>query len=549
MLPRAGRAVALIGVTLNPRAAPSFADSSSSAKQAEVVLTIVFVAIAVASQAWQPFRLGFYHDDWGLFVQPRLHAQDIHFFGTWQLDRPGFTILNKLLLDWWDGGTATLHLVKIAFDLLAAAGIGWTILVYQKAFGSRSVALAAAGAAFWLAAPWSLGYSLWPTAAFTNPSIFFFCLSAVALARWVDRNEVIMLAAATAAFGAAVFYYQSPFFAVFPFALVLGMREWWSGRPLRPTIVACAALGVVQLGSVALSLRYSPKTASPNIVAAFAGNLKGVLRLGVDHFGKAGNALLIAVIVGAAAVAVAMLWRRGPASRMRAIASLLLMTSGVALTSALYASADYGFVSVGLFSRTTQMLDFWLAIGGAILLAPPLGEAAAGKLRYGGLAVWLIVVGACALAYWPAAKPWVESWELQRAILDKSGPLAAQLRDDDIVLADVPLAIDGVVVFGAPWDITGGVLVHNADRRPDLAHEFPTVQIVPPLNQPMSWTPGEFTINPSFKLPGKRLLLWRWQEGIVATVDHAVASRAELIALLEAAAPRPQSPPSPDQGR
>jgi hypothetical protein len=515
----------------------------------ELALAIAFIAIAIASQAWQPFRLGFYHDDWGLFVQPRLHAQDIHFFGTWQLDRPGFTILNKLLLDYWDGGTASLHLVKVALDLLAAAGIGWVILVYQKAFGARSIALAAAGAAFWLAAPWSLGYSLWPTAAFTNPSVLFLCLSAVALARWVERTEIAMLAATTAAFAAAVLYYQSPFFAVFPFVLVLGMREWWNGRPLRPALIACALLAAVQLGSVALSLRYSPKTASPHILASFGNNLIGLLRLGNDHFGKSGNVVLIAVVVVAAGAAIALLWRRGQAARMRALAGLILLSTGIGLTTALYASADYGFVPVGLFSRSTQMLDFWLAVGGAILFAPQLGAAAADKVRYLGLAVFVIIVGACAFAYWPAARPWVESWQLQREILDKSAPLADQLRDGDVVLADVPLDIDRVVVFGAPWDITGGVLVHNAGRRPDLANTFPTVQIVPPLNQPMSWTPGEFTINPSFKLPGKRLLLWRWRGGVVTTVDHAVASRAELIALLEAAGTRPAATTPPDQGR
>jgi hypothetical protein len=277
-------------------------------------------------------------------------------------------------------------------------------------------------------------------------------------------------------------------------------------------------------------------------------NLKGLTRLGVDHFGTTGNALLMVTLAVVAIVAAVVLWRRGGISRMRVTASLILLSTGVVLTSALYASADYGFVSVGLFSRTTQMVDFWVAVGGAILLASPLGASAADRFRYIGLTLSVIVVGACTVAYWPAAKPWVQSWELQRAILDKSGPLADQLRDGDVVLADVPLDIDRVVVFGAPWDITGGVLVHNADRRPDLAHAFPTVQIVPPVNQPMSWTPGEFTINPTFKLPGKRLLLWRWQEGIITTVDHPVANRAELIALLEAAAKLPRPPTPTDQG-
>lgn len=507
------------------------ADSQVPIRRIEAVLSILFITIAIACQAWQPFRLGFYHDDWGFFVQPRLHAQDIHWLGTWHSDRPGYSIFIKLMLELWDGRTASFHLIKIALDLVTAAAIAWTSLVYQKAFGARSLALATAGAAFWLVAPWSLGYSLWPTAAFNNFSVLFLCLSAISLARWIERNDVISLALSAAAFGASVLFYQSAWLGIFPFALALALREWRAARPLQPTLVAFAALATVQLGSVALSWRYSPKTPNPHIFAAFRDNLIGVTRLGIEHFGKAGNYSLAAATAIAAIAAIILLWRRDGSSRIRAITSLILLLTGIVTTSALYASADYGFVTVGVFSRTTQMVDFWLAVSGAILLASPLGEAAAGRFRCIGYATWLIVVGACTLTYWPAAKPWIRSWELQGSILKRSAPLADVLRDDDVVLSDVPLDIDGVTVFGAPWDITAAVLVRNAERRPDLAYRFPSVQIIPPYAFEMSWIPGTFTITPGWTLPGKRLLLWHWQCGAIATVDHPVADRAELFAL------------------
>jgi len=517
------------------------ARSAPWAGRNELALAVLFVVIAIASQAWHPFLLGFYHDDWGLFVQPRLHAQDFHFFGTWHLDRPGYAVFSKLLLDNWDGGTVTFHLIKITCDLLAAAGIGWTILVYQKAFDARSVALAASGVAFWLVAPWSLGYSLWGTSGFTNISVLFLCLSAISLARWIEQTSRIMLAAAAVTFGVSVFFYQSTWLAIFPFVLVLAVRELWRKRSLGPIVIAGLALAAVQLGSIALSWWYSPKHSNPQMLWLFRENLKSLKRLGLEHFGKTGNSWLMGVLLVATLTAIVILWRRGGAARIRAIASVILLSAGIVITSALYASAGYDFPTSGLFSRTTQMVDFWVAVGGSILFAPSLGEGAA-RFRYLGLALSLFVVGACALAYWPAAKPWVRSWELQQAILAKSGPIADALQDGDVVLTDVPLDTDRIVVFGAPWDITGAVLVHNADRRPDLARKFPTVQIVPPLNLPMSWAPGEFTIMPGWTLPGTRLLLWRWQDGTIATVDHPAANRAELMALLATARSQPRTP-------
>jgi hypothetical protein len=145
-----------------------------------------------------------------------------------------------------------------------------------------------------------------------------------------------------------------------------------------------------------------------------------------------------------------------------------------------------------------------------------------------------MLVGACALAYWPAARPWVRSWELQQVVLDKSSPIAEVLRDGDVVVADVPMEIDHVVVFGASWDITSAVLVHNADRRPDLAYRALNLQIIPPYEFNMSWNPPIFTIMPGWTVVGKRLLLWHWQSGMITTVDHPVANRNELFALFDA---------------
>jgi hypothetical protein len=522
---------------LTPRAASmtTLPDSNPQrvVRRAEAVLTILFVSIAVASQIWQPFFLGFYHDDWYVFVQPRLHAQDFHFLGSWDQDRPGNAIFNKLIIELWDGNPTTLHLVKIAINLLAAAAIGWTVVVYQKALGASSIALAAAAAALWLAAPWGLGYSLWPTGAFFNIAVLFLCVSAICLARWIDRRRGLSLVITTVAFGASVLFYQSTWLAIFPFLLMLGLREFRRGRALWPAAVALACLAPVQAAAALLSFFWSVKTPNPHLLKLFVLNLWQTTRLGLDQFGPLGNYLMVAAAVVAIAAAAVVLWSRGGESRTRMICGMLLVVSGIVATSAVYASAHYGFDSVGVMSRTTQMVDFWLAVGGAILFAPAPSDHLRDKIRLIGLCLFLPVIGAFAASYWPAARPWVRSWQMQQAVLDKSEPLAVRLRDGDVVWSDVPTKVDGVQVFAAPWDITPAVLVRNADKIPLLAHRFQSIQIIPPTFLEMSWTPGTFTLGPDTVFTAKRLLVWHWRTGVVSTVDHPIANRAEMYRLLD----------------
>lgn len=501
----------------------------SSQVRIETILCIAFATVAIATQVWQPFVLGFYHDDWALFVQPRLHPADTWFFGPSNPDRPGFALLTKAIVTLWNGEPATLHLMKIAITSSACAAIALTALTYQRAFGVTSPALAISGAAFWLVAPWSLGYSLWPTAAFANMAVLLLGVSTIALERWIATRAFAALILSVLTYAASLSFYQSTWLAIFPFLAILGLRDVWQRRPSRPAIIAFVLLGAVQIAAAAQSFLSSPKAPNPQVVHLFLENLKRVSKLGVSAFGSTGNNLMLAAVGCALLVVCLRAWSRGPQSRIRLIGGVLLFLSGIGATSAVYAAANYGFDTVGVFSRTTQMVNVWIAIAGALLFAPPPGDES--RVRYIGPALSLAIVVACCAAYWPAARPWLRSWEMQRAILDKTGPLAAQVRDGDVVLTNVPVQVDGVTVFGAPWDITAAFLVKNATTLPQLAYRTPSIQIVPfgPLD--MSWTPGKFTVMPGWTIDAKRLLVWNWRTGAISTVDHPVATQDELGAL------------------
>src|SRR5262249_13007445 len=159
----------------------------------------------------------------------------------------------------WNGEPATFHLLKIALILSTCAAIAWVTLTYQRALGAFSPALAAFGAAFWVVAPWSLGYSLWATAAFANHSVLLLCLAAIALLRLRDTRAILPLAGCLLAYAAALFTFQSTWFAIFPFLMVLALREIWHRRPLLPAIGAGAALVLVQAAAMLHSWMLSPK--------------------------------------------------------------------------------------------------------------------------------------------------------------------------------------------------------------------------------------------------------------------------------------------------
>jgi hypothetical protein len=471
-------------------------------------MVAVLVLLGIGSEVWQPFSLGFIHDDWYLFV--RLH--DLKSYSNLHVDRPGYYLLSLIILYIWDGSPAAFQWIKVVINLATAASIFWLTLSMQRLFRASSPVLATGAATLWLIAPWGLGYTVWPTAAFTNVALLCFCISMVQFLRFVERGSWDGFALAILLWTISVETYQATWFAFVPVTFAVLLAVYDQAQLRNRALLLASVLLAVQIGSLVHTALTTPKVRNPDAITIFKGNLLNLWRIPVSFFGKWICWLVLALVAGLAIVARLEGGERYLNLR-RIVAGTMMAILGACGSAALYASAGYSFNGAGEMSKTCVMFTFWITTGFSVAVA---ADAAETRKALIGMAASLVVIAVALLDYPAMARPWVASWKLQREVLEtiKGQSFPLKLEPGDVVLSDVPLDVSGVPVFGAPWTITPAAIQAWADVIPDLAGKglWP-VTIVPPYDFKMSWEQGALTIGSGWTMPAKRLWVWRWRSG------------------------------------
>jgi len=498
-----------LGVEGNESAkSPSLHSLVKSLPHPPIWIAALLVLLGVGSEVWQPFALGFVHDDWYLFVRPHLLGDHSNYY----VDRPGYFLLSQIILRIWDGSPAEFQWIKVVINLATAASIFWLTLSIQRLFRASSPVLAIGAATLWLIAPWGLGYTVWPTSAFTNVALLTFCVSMVQFLQWVERGSWSGLVLASLLWLISVETYQATWFAFVPVTFAVLLATYDQERARNRTLILGSVLLAIQFGGLVHTALTTPKSRNPEAIAMFAANLGNIKHIYMRYLGLWICRLILAVVAGSAMIALLDDQDRYLNLR-RVVAGLTMAILGSCGSAALYAAAGYGFTDIGEMSKTCVMFTFWIALGFSVALA---ADAAETRKTLIGIATAVAVILVSFLSYSGAARPWIASWKLQREILEtiKQQSFPQRLEPGDAVLSDVPLDVSGIPVFGAPWTITPAALMAWTDIVPDLARQpgLP-VMIVPPYDSKMTWEAGTLTIGPGFTLPAKRLWLWRWKSG------------------------------------
>jgi len=494
----------------------------------KIIVAVAAALLAIGSQLWHPFYLGFYHDDWSLFVLPHALLQEgqniIDFFTSAHRDRPGFAIFSFITVNLWNGETWSFHVIKSVINLATACSIVLVITAYQDLLGRRSLPLAILAGSYWLVVPWSLGYTLWPTAAFLNISLLFVCISAFFLKKWWERNVPVTLILSAAFFAGSVFFYQSSWGSIFLFVLLIGMVELFEGRSLKRLWIPVFLFFSVQLGAMLHSIFTSPKTLDPNIISCAVANLKTIFEFGKEQFGARVYYSLWVIVSVILISALIEPYLRASHNRLRIFAAASIYILGICLSALLYATAGYLIKVWGVESRTTQFPTFWTAMSMAIFFSPSQIPGRSWDIL--GVALFSVVLSLSAAVYWNAAEPWAQSRRMQQDVLSRVGVLSNRLMSGDVVVSDVPLSAglerrESVPVFGASWDITAAVKVSLGD--------FAGYQIIPPYPWQMSWAPGTFTVSQGWVAPAHRLLVWKWKSGTLHEVHKPAPDTRHLF--------------------
>ncbi len=478
----------------------------------------------------RPFQLGFYADDWWYLIEPQ-HAtapfslDRLHYFigfGTTYASRPLQGLTAFLATSIAGVSPAGMQFISTLLVLAAALSLrSWLnrmlgiFPTYRNVTGDIAVV-------FWLAMPWTLGETAWPTVIHNfGAQILFTELARRLLAR--ERLTIGVAALVTAGIVGSSLFYEAFYFAILPVVVFY----WIVGRgPAKTRRSLAGLLGICCLAQaipIAFN-RYSAYMGTPatkrfnhDWLRWTAGNLLAFPNALLNSFPEyRWLGLFLALLVVICAL---WLWnasRHLESVRLFRCYLIGLMAVSVAIvliSTTIYSAASYGIASVGLGSRTfyAASLAFSIAFF-ALVCSVFLQGSRAAKLSLTSAAGGLILV--LALAQHHRVAEWAHAWReevriLQNAPVDDIKSLPAQAA----IFYVGPSDYHGVAIFGVEWDMTAAV----ASRSPLNQNRLPYQDFhsIYPATNRFHWTWDGTTLSKmrSGKLvqtfPVRQLYLWR----------------------------------------
>jgi hypothetical protein len=427
--------------------------------------------------AWRPLKLGFYSDDWLVFLHPQYGSfqswSDLH---AMYQNRPVAGLVAWLAQLAIGGDPARAQAVSTVLVIAAAIPLGWLTYILAGSLSERHEARlwgAGLAAAAYLAFPWTLGFSAWATAAAAAaPATFLFCLAACLLVG-PNGQRLSTQVSASLLMGASFLTYES-FYGQFILVLALAaaMRpvraaHWMMLRPafmLAMVNVACFLYNRLAEGNRKTFSEYWYQTFLNGYYYYFWPNL-------LRSFRETAPIVVICLIM-ALSFGIFLLARSiGP---RRTVLALLAILVGIWAAGLFYAIAGYGLTTVGTFARVTVVLSCY----GALLLGL-LGAAAAARLdceRW--LARSQIIASVVLLAALGGASAyrladWARSWDVQQEVLRQLPDVTKSLVNPDIAFLYVgPFGPTDVPIATAPWEIPGTIAYAMFKESPAAARRL-----------------------------------------------------------------------------
>lgn len=442
---------------------PFFRDSWLNEKTA----LRIWAAIVAACVVWQPLLLGFYYDDWDLWVNGSTKGSP---FSLARLVYMNFT--NPVRVGCLPGrflGSSLFGAHPFLWQaalLLVNCGIAVSIVALGRALTQgqtrASRTITAAAGLCWLLVPWNAGARYWP-ALLPNVSMLavlgFLC---VLLIRGWETNRSRAIVAGALYLWACVSY--EAFYLQWLTIILIGLVLWMAKRvPLKPVLVSgislMAAQGIAGAWNLYTKSRgyWTAMGVLPDWRQIAGRNLLNVVPAALGSVAEiSGEFVICGVIVVVIALAVYVRAVSRASERLAACTSSLLVgipVAGGLLSIVVFSLAGRTVAGTGVDSRSLMVFNFWAVIAGAVLTIFTI-ERLRGLVK-AIFALALVGFGLClAAGQILRASDWVTAWDKQKKILTEApvSDLKRTAQDARIVLVN-PREVNGAPVFAAGWDI------------------------------------------------------------------------------------------------
>lgn len=413
--------------------------------------------------ASRPLFLGLYHDDWVLtFDSPSWSNTNATF---WLFANRPILGFYHIATSWLaQGHVALLHLFA-ALTVLATALTLRRFLIASISYAFRQQGLVACSLAtcLWLMMPWTLGSTAW---IITNPtllSVLGFSLAGLTLLNhWNHQDRLLPwlpVSLLISALSYEMFIAQLPL--LFGLYYLNGDRKPRVLPPhlVRIVLITVASLSVAFLSRVSLErigklldMKAPMKSFNPEWLPLFLRNLRPDWLLQAFPGQESTITPTIVLIVGLVILVLIRSMDRDGRRLKRLLLSALIALTGYGLSCLVPALAGYALSGVGLDSRVTIGVSFWLAFFCAFLLSE-----AADRGDWMAKLSWIVALAlACSFTVAMVAQlsDWRVVWDSERALLRKLDISSlATLPEDALVALNRPISRNGVYGFRSSWDL------------------------------------------------------------------------------------------------
>lgn len=503
--------------------------SSLFARSNDIIERFPFVLVVAWAILYlpRPFQLGFYGDDWWYLIEP-LHATTpfsfdrLHYFAASYGARPLQGLMAFIVMSIAGVSPAAVQFISTLLVLAAALSLrSWLNRIMSIFLGYHNVAGDFA-VVFWLAMPWMLGETAWPTQMHNfGAQILFTELARLLLVR--KRLTIGVAALVTTGIVGSSLFYEAFYLAILPVVLFYWMVGRGPAKSRRDLILLIGICCLAQAMAIAFNrycayIGFGPtKLFNHHWLRWTAGNLLAYPKALLNSFPeyRLPGLLLVLLIV----VCTVWLWNTKTnleSTRLFRVYLISLMAIAVAMvlvSNIIYSIAGYGIAPLGFGSRTfyAASLAFSIAFF-ALICSVFLPGARVAKLSLISTAAALILVLALAQQYRLAE--WAGAWREELRIL-QSAPVdeIQNLPTQAAIFYAGPSDYHGVGIFGVEWDLTAAVASRtplDKNRRP-----YQGLHSIYPATNRFEWSWDGATLSKmrSGKLmqtfPVRQLYLWR----------------------------------------
>ncbi len=440
---------------------------------------IIPIIAWVALYIYRPFFLGFYHDDWSILIYMPLkfypeHLSHIYsnfpnpefyYFINFYSNRPLTGLVSWFLSTLCHDSPFKWHCAVIIANLVTAFSIRLLVRSFLALINENKLYLGDFAATLWLVFPWSMAINTWPTLIPNQLTIICFSLSGYFLfSAWKDNR--------IGWFRPALFFllsclsYES-FYGQFIIYIMIGfIYEIHKKNGILALVLPFLSYSFIQIFVVIFNrlggvfIQHSvKKTLYEDWYHLWLSSLQNLPEILLESLTIFKSFFIVTLAIGAFIVIFACIEEivrhslKENKSLFQAILALVTFMLGGIIAVAIYSIAGYAMLGVGLESRVTLSLSYWMT-----LMLVPIALIVLNSRQYiNKVGVMVALSGLLCMggATTMQLQSWIKSWDIQQEII-ASAPLNEIQKAKSnafIVLKNYPPDYKGVTIFKAEYDI------------------------------------------------------------------------------------------------